>query len=80
MAARKATDREIVLAIRELTDRNGYPPTFREVAEYVGMKSTNTIHARLQRMRFKRLLTYEDWKPRTLRLTDRGESLVNKPA
>lgn len=80
MGARKATDKEIALAIRALTDGNGYPPTFRELAAYVGMKSSNTISARLKRMRFKKLLTYEDWKPRTLRLTDRGESLANEPA
>lgn len=77
---RKADDMAIVAAIAEITERNGYPPTFRELAAAVGLKSTNTIFARLQRMRYKKLVEYNDGMPRTLRLTEKGRNLADQRA
>ena len=34
----------------EYIDEHGYPPTTREIGEMVGLKSTSSVHAHLQRL------------------------------
>ncbi len=71
---RRHAEPEIVKAIRELTAEYGYPPTMREVATRVGVSSSDTIYQRLKMLRTEGLITWEEGKPRTLRLIPQGES------
>lgn len=41
---------KILQAIIEYIDEHGYPPTTREIGEMVGLKSTSSVHAHLQRL------------------------------
>ena len=41
---------EILLVIINYIEQHGYPPTTREIGEMVGLKSTSSVHAHLQRL------------------------------
>ena len=41
---------EILQAIINFIQEHGYSPTVREIGEMVGLKSTSSVHAHLQRM------------------------------
>ena len=69
------TDRQkkIVDFIRAHVEENGYPPTFREIARSVGLKSTSTIDHHLRRLRELGVLQYEDGRFRALQLLGEDE-------
>ena len=41
---------EILQVIINYIEQHGYPPTTREIGEMVGLKSTSSVHAHLQRL------------------------------
>jgi repressor LexA len=62
------TDAEAVEAIRTFTAEHGYPPTLREVAYMVGVRSS-AQHI-VDRLISRGLVTREAGNPRTLRVVD----------
>ena len=48
--AGKKIREKILQAIIEYIEQHGYPPTTREIGEMVGLKSTCSVHAHLQRL------------------------------
>lgn len=44
----------------------GYPPSVREIANAVGLKSTSTVHGHLQRLEKKGLIHRDSMKPRAM--------------
>ena len=70
------TDRQkkIVDYIRAHVEENGYPPTFREIARSVGLKSTSTVDHHLRRLRELGVLQYEDGRFRALQLLGEEEA------
>ena len=46
----KKTREEMLKAIIEYIEQLGYPPTTREIGEMVGLKSTSSVYAHLQRL------------------------------
>ncbi|MGD8859356.1 MAG: transcriptional repressor LexA [Myxococcales bacterium] len=67
----KLTQRqEMVLRYIEssITER-GYPPTLREIGNYMGIRSTNGVNDHLRALERKGYLTREDMKSRALRPT-----------
>lgn len=54
--------------IKGYIDQNQYPPTIREIATGVGLKSSSTVHGHLDRMRDKGYIDFVDSLPRTLRV------------
>lgn len=71
----KATDRQMVVAIRDYVEEHGYSPSFRDLGAAVGIVSAGSVKYRLSSLRDKGLLTYDDLIPRTIRLTEDGEAL-----
>ena len=63
--------REIYEFIVQYVDRNGYPPTVREIGEEVGLASPSTVHAHLANLERAGLLRRDPTKPRALELTGR---------
>ena len=53
----------------EYADRQGYPPTVREIGEAVGLASPSTVHAHLANLERAGLLRRDPTKPRALELT-----------
>lgn len=46
----------------------GYPPSVREIANAVGLKSTSTVHGHLQRLEKRGLLHRDAMKPRAMEI------------
>jgi repressor LexA len=60
--------------IKSWYTRKGYPPTIREIASHIGVKSTNAVHNYLKILYRKGFLTREDMKSRTWRPVESEES------
>jgi repressor LexA len=56
--------------IRKSIEDRGYPPTLREIGEYMGIRSTNGVNDHLRALERKGYLRREDMKSRALRLVD----------
>ena len=59
--------------IRSEIQTKGYPPSVREIANAVGLKSTSTVHGHLRRLEKKGLLHRDAMKPRAMELTSEEE-------
>lgn len=73
------TERQLdfLLVIDEALNNSPYPPTFRELAKDMGVKSTGTIDGYARILKRKGLVTYETGKPRTIRITEFGYKYVD---
>ena len=56
--------------IRRSIEDRGYPPTLREIGEYMGIRSTNGVNDHLRALERKGYLRREDMKSRALQLVD----------
>src|SRR5512146_3165105 len=56
--------------IRRSIEQRGYPPTLREIGEYMGIRSTNGVNDHLRALERKGYLTREDMKSRALKLVE----------
>ena len=70
---------QILDFIRREIDDKGYPPSVRKICLAVGLKSTSTVHAHLNRLEEEGYIRRDATKPRALELTDtatvRGRSV-----
>lgn len=68
--------------IRQSIEQRGYPPTLREIGEYMGIRSTNGVNDHLRALERKGYLRREDMKSRALRVVDQpnGSAPASKPA
>jgi len=60
--------------IRKSIEERGYPPTLREIGEYMGIRSTNGVNDHLRALERKGYLRREDMKSRALKLVSSTES------
>jgi repressor LexA len=60
--------------IRQSILERGYPPTLREIGEYMGIRSTNGVNDHLRALERKGYLRREDMKSRALKLVSDTES------
>src|SRR5690349_24553749 len=56
--------------IRQSIEERGYPPTLREIGEYMGIRSTNGVNDHLRALERKGYLRREDMKSRALKLVE----------
>jgi repressor LexA len=56
--------------IRQSIQERGYPPTLREIGEYMGIRSTNGVNDHLRALERKGYLRREDMKSRALKLVE----------
>ncbi|MBX3161526.1 MAG: transcriptional repressor LexA [Polyangiaceae bacterium] len=56
--------------IRKCIEEHGYPPTLREIGEFMGIRSTNGVNDHLRALERKGYLRREDMKSRALRVVD----------
>lgn len=71
---RPRSDEDFMIVIEHLIDEKGFAPTIREIGDAIGLTSTSTVHARLQRLRSRGWVTWSDLSPRTLRVTREPEA------
>lgn len=58
--------------IVEFTDKNGFPPSVREIAKAFGIKSTATVYSYLEKLKNKGLLEKSPLKKRAITATQRN--------
>ncbi len=56
--------------IRHSIEERGYPPTLREIGEFMGIRSTNGVNDHLRALERKGYLRREDMKSRALKLVE----------
>lgn len=74
----KLTQRQkmVLEFIQNTIDTDGYPPTLREIGNFMGIRSTNGVNDHLRALERKGYLTRKDMKSRTLRPTPAVERLL----
>jgi repressor LexA len=60
--------------IKESIEQRGYPPTLREIGEYMGIRSTNGVNDHLRALERKGYLRREDMKSRALRVVEQADT------
>ena len=60
-------EKDVLAAIRLYQKKNKRPPTFTELGEMLGFSKHGAL-AHCRNMRFKGLVTWTKWSPRTLRI------------
>lgn len=78
----KLTQRQkmVLEFIQTTIDTDGYPPTLREIGNFMGIRSTNGVNDHLRALERKGYLTRKDMKSRTLRPTRAVERLLKSTA
>ena len=66
--------RKILSFIRSEIQIKGYPPSVREIADAMGLRSTATVHGHLQRLEKRGLIRRDPQKPRALELVYNDET------
>jgi len=64
--------------IRKSIEERGYPPTLREIGEYMGIRSTNGVNDHLRALERKGYLRREDMKSRALKLVENAQHPANR--
>ncbi len=62
--------KEIFDFIKSHINEKQYPPTIREIATELGIKSSSTVHEHLSNMRKKGYINFIDTLPRTLSIVE----------
>ena len=74
---RDLTDRQrqVLEFIKTETERQGFPPTVRDIGAAVGLSSSSTVHAHLEALEAKGLIRRDPSKPRALELLSRHDAV-----
>lgn len=67
---------EILLYIKSEIQRQGYPPSVREICKGVDLKSTSTVHGHLEKLEAKGYIRKDPTKPRAIEILDREEDFL----
>lgn len=67
-----AKQQQIYDYIISFTDEHGYPPSVREIGEYVGLKSPSTVHFHLKGLQSAGLITQAAGKTRAISVSGEG--------
>lgn len=71
-----ARRREVLVAVRDFHDLNGYAPTVREIGTILHVSAPSVIHTHLTILRDHGLVDWADGQARTLHLTQRGKQAL----
>ncbi|MGM0215035.1 hypothetical protein [Enterococcus sp. AZ109] len=72
------TANRILLCIFHYNEERPYPPTIREISDLVGLKSTSSTWAHVDKLKTRKLINYEERKPRTIIITSKGHKVVHE--
>lgn len=68
------TSEKVLDAVKVLFDEKGYPPTVRELGDYVGLKSSGSVQRHLNKLRDNGKVTWISSLPRTIRVVEEWEN------
>lgn len=63
---------QIICSIARSVEERGYPPTVREIGDWVGLSSSSTVQCHIRTLEKRGFLRRDPTLPRALTLTDRG--------
>ena len=66
--------------IKDEVNKRGYPPSVREIGEGVGLRSSSTVHAHLEKLEHKGYIRRDPTKPRAIEITDPEYSKSSLPS
>jgi SOS-response transcriptional repressor LexA len=66
----------VLNAIETYINENGYPPSYRKLAEIVNLKSSSTVSTYLSKLKNAGYVTWEEGCPRTLSIIKKEAQLV----
>lgn len=69
---------EMFNIIKHFIQMNGYSPSVRELALLMNLKSLSTVHAHLEKLKDKNLITWNPKTPRTIRVIEGAEYYKGK--
>lgn len=71
---------EILLYIKSEIQRQGYPPSVRDICKGVGLKSTSTVHSYLEKIESKGYIRKDPTKPRAIEILEKNDDplLISK--
>ena len=73
-----AKQQQIYDYIVSFADEHGYPPSVREIGEYVGLKSPSTVHFHLKGLQTAGLITQAAGKTRAISITEEAPARKDK--
>ncbi|MCX2455746.1 transcriptional repressor LexA [Lacticaseibacillus nasuensis] len=76
MQANQERWRQILQTIYDHISDRGFPPTVREIGKAVGLSSSSTVAAYLDRLQSEGLIAKDPAKPRTLEITPAGRDFI----
>jgi repressor LexA len=56
--------------VRDYARENGYPPTLRETAHYLGLSSVSTVHKHIHALQKKGYISVVPGSPRAIRICE----------
>src|SRR5450631_4155518 len=71
---------KVLQFVRDAVRRHGYPPSIREIAEAVGLRSTSSVSHQLEALQKKGYLQRHSGRPRTTELLTSPSADVPRPA
>lgn len=72
------TSNRILLCIFSYCQERAYSPTIREIGDFVGLSSTASVSRHLDKLNDRKLITMLEKKPRTIRVTAKGNKVVHE--
>ncbi|MBP1737317.1 MAG: SOS-response repressor and protease LexA [Oscillospiraceae bacterium] len=66
--------------ILSFSDEHGYPPSIREIAEHIGLKSPSTVHFHLKGLRNAGLISQPEGKTRAITVLARDPAMAQPKA
>ncbi len=74
MSGKKLTEKQkaVLRFIRDFIEKNGYPPTDREIADGIGLSSHTTAYSHVHALKEKGYLITKPGIPRSIVLTEKG--------
>ncbi|NLK42883.1 MAG: transcriptional repressor LexA [Tissierellia bacterium] len=70
---------EILLYIKSEVQRQGYPPSVRDICRSLNLKSTSTVHSHLKKLEAKGYIRRDATKPRAIEILDRDDDFLLAP-
>ncbi len=70
---------EILYYIKNQVQKQGYPPSVREICKGVNLKSTSTVHNHLERLEAKGYIRKDPTKPRAIEILDKDDDSLFSP-
>lgn len=67
---------EILLYIKSEVQRQGYPPSVRDICKGVNLKSTSTVHSHLEKLESKGYIRKDPTKPRAIEILDKNDDFL----